>query len=125
MIDLILFSLGIILILGISRYNENDKLFWKLFISFVGTFAAATFVYKYIESQKQDKVEYYKSAPTQALDNGSHNVCVLADPFVIVSNEGNTSDPVSKEYTACITDQVLSKVYVNTRGQPCEYIDDS
>jgi hypothetical protein len=125
MIDLILFSLGIILILGISRYNENDKLFWKLFISFVGTFAAATFVYKYIESQKQNKTEYYQSAPTQVLYNGPHNVCVLADPVVTASNEVKTSDPVSKDYTADYTGLILSKVYVNTRGQPVEYIDDS
>lgn len=118
------FLLGLFIILCISRYNEDDKLFWKLMVSFVGTYAAATFVYKYIESQKQDKVEYYSPAPTQVLYNGPHD-CVLADLFVFATDEGKTSDPVSKEYMKDITDPILSKVCVNTRGQPCEYFDDS
>lgn len=123
--NLILFLLGIVIILCISRYNEDEKLFWKLLISFVGAFAAVTFVQKCIESQKQDKTEYYQSVPTQVLNNGSHSVCVLADPFVIVTDEGKTSDPVSKEYTDTNLGLILSEVCVNTRGQPCEYFDTS
>lgn len=122
---LLWFVIGIIVILCISRYNEDDKLFWKLLVSFVGTFAAATLVYKYIESQKQDKVEYYSPAPTQALYSGSHSVCVLADPSVAVANETLVSDPVSKEYKDCGKNLILSKVYVNVRGQPSEFFDTS
>ena len=119
------FLLGLFIILCISRYNEDDKLFWKLLVSFVGTYAAATFVYKYIESQKQDKVEYYQSAPTQALYSGSHNTCVLADPSVTATNVSKTTDPVSKEMLIDYDSLILSEVYVDTRGQPCEYFDTS
>lgn len=119
------FLLGLFIILCISRYNEDDKLFWKLLVSFVGTYAAATFVYKYIESQKQDKVEYYQSAPTQALYSGSHNTCVLADPSVTVTDVVAATDPVSKDIMIGYTMPILSEVYVETRGQPCEYFDTS
>ena len=38
------FICGILLICGIARYNESNKLFWTLLVSFVGTFAAASIV---------------------------------------------------------------------------------
>lgn len=117
---------GILLILGISRYNENEKLFWKLFISFIGAFAATTAVKMYIDnSEKKDKVEYLNTSPTQAPDEGPCSICILADPFIMVTNEGKSSDPVSKEYLCINTDLILSKIAGEIRGQPFSPFDTS
>lgn len=118
MIEFLFLLAGILLIVGISRYNENEKLFWKLFISFVGAFAAAVAVSAYISNDKKDKIEYLNTTPTQALDDGPCDVCTLADPFVIVTYEEQSSDPVSKEYLCSYTKSVLSEIAGEIRGQP-------
>ena len=118
------FLIGIALILAISRYNEDDKLFWMLFISFIGAFASTVAVYKYISNKKQDKVEYVTSVPTQVLYAGPHIYCVLADPGVSVTREA-ISKPVSKEILNNNTDPFLSKIVGGIRDQPFDYYDTS
>jgi len=126
---MILFSFllaGILLILGISRYNENEKLFWQLFVSFIGAFAATVAVVSYLDNkEKQDKIEYLNTVPTQAPDEGPCSVCTLADPFITVTNEVHTSDPVSKEAQCFSTSLILSKIVEEIRGQPLEPFDTS
>lgn len=119
------FLIGIALILCISRYNESDKLFWTLFISFIGTFAATVAVSKYISNKKQDKIEYVTSAPTQALYTGSHCYCVMPEPSVSATIEPSSSEPVSKDIQSNNLDLSLSKIAEGIRGQPVEYFDDS
>lgn len=119
------FLLGIALILAISRYNESDKLFWTLFISFIGAFGATTAVVKYLDSKERDKVEYVTSAPTQALYAGSHTYCVLADSSVSAIREDSTSKSAGKEMLDSTTSFISSKVSGGSRDQPVEYIDDS
>ena len=56
MMTLFWFLAGLATCIGIARYNEDDNLFWKLFISFVGAFTAATVVKTQLENENQEKV---------------------------------------------------------------------
>lgn len=118
------FVLGIITILCIARYNEDEKLFWKLFISFIGAYGAAAVALQIAKQQKQDKVEYVTSAPMQVLSSESY-VCTLADPSTVVTNEVCTSVPASKDMQMFYTNPILSKVAGGARDQPFEFFDTS
>lgn len=121
------FLTGLALIIGISRYNEDDNLFWKLFIAFVGSFAAATTVKYVVENKKQDKIVVVESAPTQVLESTPGTAAFrLADVSLSVT-KGVSPKPVSKDSTLNENDSVLSKVFGSARGQPqlCMYYDDS
>ena len=56
MATLFWFLAGTALCIAFARYNEDDNLFWKLFISFVGAFTAATVVKTSMENENQEKV---------------------------------------------------------------------
>lgn len=119
------FLLGIAFIIGIARYNESDKLFWSLFVSFIGAFLAVSVVRAYVNSKKQDKVEYITSNPTQVLYSGSH-IYALADPTVTANYGVAAPVPVSKDdIMMCVIDNVLSKVVVSARDQPTIMFDTS
>lgn len=118
------FLIGILIILCVSRYNEDESLFWKLFVSFIGAFLATAVACTYINSQKQSKVVQATSAPTQVLYSGSH-VCVLADPSVTVTNAEPTAVPVSKDMVCDYVNPALSKVGVQARDQPTITFDTS
>lgn len=60
---LLWFLLGIAIIFCIGRYNESNKLFWVLLISFIGSFTAATVVYKTVKGNKSHATKVY--CPTQ------------------------------------------------------------
>ena len=122
---LFMFLLGLLIILGIARYNESEKLFWTLFVSYIGSFAATVAVSEYISNKKQNKVEVVSPAPTQAPLSGSRRCFVLADLIEVVTDEEKSSDPVSKDLAETKHNLVLSKVYVNVRGQPIEPFDTS
>lgn len=122
---LFMFFIGILIILGIARYNESEKLFWTLFISFIGAFTATTAVSKYIDSEKQNNVEVVSPAPTQALFSVSHKYCVLADSSEAAIYEEKSSDPVSKDSLETKLNIILSKVGATARDQPTTPFDTS
>ena len=117
--------LGIGIVIAISRYNEDDKLFWKLLISFIGTFAAAAAVISYVQNSKKDKVVYLDTNPMQVLDGCSHIYCVLAEPSTLAIHETPVSKPASKEFLVKYTNPVLSEVAGGARDQPSDYFDTS
>lgn len=119
------FVIGILAIISISRYNESDKLFWKLFISFLGGFATVVAVSEYISNKQQNKVEVVTNAPTQALDSASHTYCVMPDSSVTVSKEEKSSDPVSKDSAGLKFNLIRSKVAIFGRDQPTKPFDTS
>ena len=61
---LLIFLLGIIVIIGIARYNESNKLFWTLLISFLSGMAVASVYNTVTAPEKNDnKVTLTKSTP--------------------------------------------------------------
>ena len=81
--DLLWFFIGILIIFCIGRYNESNKLFWILLISFVGSFAVATIITKVTtyDSNGAKKKEVQVCKPTQASNNAS-GVFLLADAML-------------------------------------------
>ena len=61
---LLMFVIGLIMIIFIARFNESNKLFWTLLISFISGIAAAG-VYNNCTTQNknENKVTLTKSTP--------------------------------------------------------------
>ena len=114
-------------ITAIARYNESDKLFWKLLVSFVGAYAAATFVYKMTEDKKQDKVVMIENAPTQVLSNVPTLDGLVTGMLFSASKREKSPKPVSKDSLFSQNNIILSKVHASPRGQPTwrMFFDDS
>lgn len=119
----------LVIIVAISRYNESDNLFWKLFVSFVGGIAAATAAVSLVEcsSNKQDKVVMIKQAPTQVLESMPCINCILADISLSATQGEKSPKPVSKDKMLNHNSGILSEVHTSPRGHPqfCMYYDDS
>lgn len=62
---LLMFVIGLIIIIGIARFNESSKLFWTLLISFLSGIAVEG-AYSILTTQKNNdnKVTLTKSTPT-------------------------------------------------------------
>ena len=114
-------------ITAIARYNESDKLFWKLLVSFVGAYAAATFVYKMTEDKKQDKVVMIENAPTQVLSDVPTLNGLVTGMLFSASKREKSPKPVSKDSLFSQSSIILSKVHASPRGQPTwrMFFDDS
>lgn len=93
--DLLWFFLGILIILCIGRYNESNKLFWVLLVSFVGSFAIATVVVKSSHNSKETKQRVTQVCPTQAPNNAS-GIIPLADAM-LGSTISEELKPVGKD----------------------------
>lgn len=122
MMTLFWFLAGLATCIGIARYNEDDNLFWKLFISFVGAFTAATVVKTQLESENQEKVVKVEKAtvPTQVLQSTPSiiNFYSLADVSQAATKREKSPKPVSKDSLINKNDSSLSKVFGSIRGQP-------
>lgn len=118
MVTLFWFILGLIIIIGVSRYNEDDKLFWKLLVAFVGSFAAVSVASHLVNADKQDKVVVIEKAPTQALESMSCNYCTLADISLTATKREKSPKPVGKDSLINQNSLILSEVHATMRGQP-------
>jgi hypothetical protein len=123
MMTLFWFLAGFAVCLGVARYNEDDSLFWKLFISFVGAFTAATVVKTQLENENREKVvkiEKVTTSPTQVLQStpSTINFYSLADVSQAATKREKSPKPVSKDSLINQNDSSLSKVFGSIRGQP-------
>ena len=122
MMTLFWFLAGLATCIGIARYNEDDSLFWKLFISFIGAFTAATVVKTQLENENQEKVVKVEKAtvPTQVLQStpSTINFYSLADVSQAATKREKSPKPVSKDSLINHNDSSLSKVFGSIRGQP-------
>lgn len=127
MATLFWFLTGLAICIGVARYNEEDNLFWKLAVAFIGSFAAATVVKTVMENNNQEKVVVVENAPTQALESTSCNFYTVTDVSLATPKREKSPKPVSKDSLLDENDSLLSKVHASVRGQPylCTYYDDS
>ena len=78
MSTLLIFLLGIIVIIGIARYNESNKLFWTLLISFLSGMAVASVYNTVTAPEKNDnKVTLTKSTPMCQIPSDIY--CLMKD----------------------------------------------
>ena len=123
MMTLFWFLAGLATCIAIARYNEDDNLFWKLFISFIGAFTAATVVRTQLENENQEKIVKVEKAtvnPTQVLRStlNSINFYSLASVSQAATKREKSPKPVSKDSLINKNDSSLSKVFGSIRGQP-------
>ena len=118
------FLVGVMIILGVARYNESEKLFWQLLISFVGTYGAATLAINALSSneKKQSKEVVIASKPMQVPSSKSYTICSLADLSGLVTVEEKSSVPVGKDTASKLTNPSLSEVGRGARDQPMDTI---
>lgn len=112
------FIIGLIAITLIARYNESDKLFWKLFLAFVLGFASAKMYYHLTNERNENTLT--QVSPTQA----SMELSGIAQFFLAGSTPEITVSesyvPVSQAYTPAGSESslVLSKIAGGARDQP-------
>lgn len=118
---LLWFVLGILLAFGIARYNESNKLFWQLAISFVLGYAATVMVTRTINGSEQSSENLVQVCPTQmpTVVSGSDIVYLLAGtataPKKVTALESVVQVSTSEEREVSA---ILSKVFGRTRDQP-------
>ena len=112
------FILGILAIALIARYNENNGLFWKLFVAFMLGFVSCKV---YIHLTNQDKKNLTQQVyPTQE----STDLPKIAQFFLAGNNLEIAIDKnhalVGKDFTPATDEvfQVLNKVFGRVRDRP-------
>lgn len=112
------FIIGVIAITLIARYNESDKLFWKLFLAFVLGFASAKMYYHLTSERNENTLT--QVSPTQA----SMELSGIAQFFLAGSTPEITVSesyvPVSQAYAPAGSESslILSKIAGGARDQP-------
>lgn len=119
------FLLGVALIFIIARYNESNKLFWILFLSFIMGFAGAKMLLDSTSSDEQSNGNLTQVCPTQVPFDGIATTLFITSANLAASKVTD-SNPVSQETPEqCETDITLSKVFGKTRDQPSNYFNTS
>ena len=116
---LLWFILGIILIFGIARYNESNKLFWMLLFSLVMGFAGTKMVLDINHGKKQSNVNLTQVYSTQELNN-SVKAVLFNTEYTSTTESVTGLAPVGQSFTPdeCEINIALSKVFGRTRDQP-------
>ena len=96
---LFLFLVGVVAIMAIARYNEDDRLFWKLLVSFTLAFTVTSLGVKIMGNEDKSN-STTQVCPTQALYGTSD----IVSPFTDVSTTITVTDtavpvPVSQDTT--------------------------
>lgn len=118
---LLWFVLGILLAFGIARYNESNKLFWQLAVSFILGYAATVMVTRTINGSERSSENLVQVCPTQmpTVVSGSNTVYLLADtalaPTKVTALESAVQAFTPEEHEVSA---ILSKVFGRTRDQP-------
>lgn len=119
---LLWFCLGILLAFGIARYNESNKLFWTLALSFILGFAGMVAIQRTVTpKEEQSEQNLTQLCPTQApVVTQSNLLYLLADDNNTATVQLDADVPVSQDYTAADSEEIvpLSMVDGSARDQP-------
>lgn len=116
-----LFTCGAIIaaIFGIARYNEDEKLLWKLLVSFVGGAMAVTVAHTVLTSdKKQNKVAMIEKSPMQVAESMPSLNAILADISFVPTMREKSPKPAGKGLAFIHDNSILSEVHRKARGQP-------
>ena len=106
-------------IIGIARYNEDEALGWKLFVSFVGGALAVTVACKVLSSdKKQNNVVMVEKSPMQVAESMPLLSAVLTDISFVPTLREKSPKPAGKELAFNQNNVILSEVHRKARGQP-------
>lgn len=115
----LLFLLGVLTIVGIARYNEDDRLFWKLFICYIVAFIATSITVATFDGGQDDNNLIEQVYPTQALDSATNYLSLNAIACDVAILSKTCSVPVSKDNALFYNEIVVpEEVCGNVRDQP-------
>ena len=119
MMTLLAFVSIIAAITAIARYNESEKLFWSLLVSFVGAYAAVNVAVNLLnDDKKSDKVVMIEKSPMQVQESIPLLTGVLADISLSATMREKSPKPAGKDSLFSQNNIILSKVHASPRGQP-------
>lgn len=117
MMDLFLFSLIVLIVGAIARYNESNKLFWTLLTPFVVAFAVTKMIQK-DSSPKQDETVTLQVSPTQSPVLTSDAFMYLLAGDSVSETKKETSPSVGKDTIPVENDTIIrSKATSKIRDQ--------
>ena len=117
MMDLFLFSLIVLIIAAVARYNESNKLFWTLLTPFVVAFAVTKMIQK-DSSPKQDETVTLQASPTQSAVLTSDAFMYLLAGDSVSGTKKATSPSVGKDTIPVENDTIIpSKATSKIRDQ--------
>ena len=123
MMTLLAFISVIGIITAIARYNESEKLFWSLLVSFVGAYAAVNVAVNILNNdKKENKVVMIEKSPMQVQESMPLLTGVLADISLSATMREKSPKPASKDMLFNLDNNVLSEVHRKARGQPQWYM---
>ena len=122
MMTLLAFISIIGVITAIARYNESEKLFWSLLVSFVGAYAAVNVAVNLLNDKKEDKVVMIEKSPMQVLESVPLLTGVLADTSLLVTMREKSPKPAGKDMLFNQDNVIMSEVHRKARGQPQWYM---
>ena len=115
--DLFLFSLIVLIIAAVARYNESNKLFWTLLTPFVVAFAVTKMIQK-DSSPKQDETVTLQVSPTQSPVLTSDAFMYLLAGDSVSGTKKATSPSVGKDTIPVENDTIIpSKATSKIRDQ--------
>ena len=115
--DLFLFSLIVLIIAAVARYNESNKLFWTLLTPFVVAFAVTKMIQK-DSSPKQDETVTLQVSPTQSAVLTSDAFMYLLAGDSVSGTKKATSPSVGKDTIPVENDTIIrSKATSKIRDQ--------
>lgn len=116
---LLWFTLGVLLVYGIARYNKSNKLFWQLTLSFILGYAATVMCTRTFGERSSKNLT--QVCPTQAPTMASGSIVyLLAGVDGLAPLKVTAFKPVSQVYTPekCEKTAIPSEVFGRTRDQP-------
>ena len=117
MMDLFLFSLIVLIIAAVARYNESNKLFWTLLTPFVVAFAVTKMIQK-DSSPKQDETVTLQVSHTQSAVLTSDAFKYLLAGDSVSATKKETSPSVGKDTIPVENDTIIrSKATSKIRDQ--------
>ena len=107
----------------IARYNESDKLFWSLLVSFVGAYAAVNVAVNLLnDDKKDDKVVMIEKSPMQVQESMPLLSGFLVDISLSATMREKSPKPAGKDMLLDNNNVITSEVHRKARGQPQWYM---
>ena len=123
----LMFIFATVIALGIARYNNSNKLFWTLSVSFMACFAGTKAIYDSFSEKEQSEKSLNQAYPTQGLDLASDTcMCFLADEPMKTNvketskpvGQANTPEYVERTYTLSDVQMVTPGLYLHNLANP-------
>lgn len=132
--SLLSFIVGLIIIFCIGRYNESNKLFWILLISFISSFTITSVAIKATFEKDKKKVEKVSCVSSTQAPASKSGTFLLADYALAGTQASYNAKPASKNelHSLCVTTEHggfggLYNIFIKMIKPPwiASYFDDS